>query len=743
MTYVPVQPYENSWSYLRDKLRQLDLMIETQLLRLRALHAANPLDQFKGLVVSEEEVATLLAQDRKGAAVTDSAGMQAEELGSRTAQLSEMTRLIEARLQRSPEKAALSLPRLGRLFGLTPFEEACVLICLAPELDRKYEKLYAYLQDDITRKKPTLDLVLSLLAPVDRVSARAAFAPQASLIKYGLIRVQDQGAEGLNPLLYRPLKLEDRVVSFLLDQQLLDARVEPFTKLLSGLPKRSHPAVSGSWLKDRLVDLLRPEPDRPREDVQPVLVHFHGPAGSGKQALVQTVAHELGLATLLADAAQLAASPLPFEETALRLVRESLLQPALLCLDNLDALLTGDEMRQQQLSVLIKTTLDLTRTAVLLSRRGWTGQGLRDEGLMAQRGFFISVPLAMPDETMRAEIWQENLRGLPGSPAIDCSALASRFSFTSGQIHSALTRARHQAFWRTGSRDDLSAAVLYSACREQSDQSLAMLAKKMPPQYDWSDIILPDDTLAQLREICQRVTLRRRVLSEWGFEQKLSLGIGVNALFAGPSGTGKTMAAEVIANELELDLYRIDLSGVVSKYIGETEKNLDRIFAAAREANAILFFDEADALFGKRSEVRDSHDRYANIEVSYLLQKMEEYEGVALLATNLRQNLDDAFIRRLAFTIHFPFPDEPHRRRIWGRIWPKAAPLGHDVDLDLMARQFKLSGGNIRNIALAAAFLAAGNGNVVTMNQLLQATRREYQKLGKPLSNQELGLHHE
>jgi SpoVK/Ycf46/Vps4 family AAA+-type ATPase len=354
----------------------------------------------------------------------------------------------------------------------------------------------------------------------------------------------------------------------------------------------------------------------------------------------------------------------------------------------------------------------------------------------------------MPDETARAEIWQENLRDLTVSPAIDCGALSSRFRFTSGQIHSALTRARHQAFWRTGSRSDLSAAALYSACREQSDQSLAMLAKKTPPQYQWADIVLPDDTLAQLREICQRVTLRRRVLNEWGFDEKLSQGKGVNALFAGPSGTGKTMAAEVIANELELDLYRIDLSGVVSKYIGETEKNLDRIFAAAREANAILFFDEADALFGKRSEVRDSHDRYANIEISYLLQKMEEYEGVALLATNLRQNLDDAFLRRLAFTIHFPFPDEPHRRRIWGRIWPKAAPLGQDVDLDLMARQFKLSGGNIRNIALAAAFLAAGNGNVVTMNQLLQATRREYQKLGKPLSNHELGLdpsdlHHE
>jgi SpoVK/Ycf46/Vps4 family AAA+-type ATPase len=280
---------------------------------------------------------------------------------------------------------------------------------------------------------------------------------------------------------------------------------------------------------------------------------------------------------------------------------------------------------------------------------------------------------------------------------------------------------------------------LHAACRAQSGRKLGALSRKIEPRYTWPDIILPEDSLAQLREICQRVAQRHRVLGEWGFDRKLSLGKGVNALFAGPSGTGKTMAAEIIANELGLDIYQIDLSGVVSKYIGETEKNLDAIFMAAESANAILFFDEADALFGKRSEVRDSHDRYANIEISYLLQKMEAYEGVAILATNLRQNLDDSFVRRLAFTIHFPFPDEADRGRIWAGIWPAETPLDGEVDLGLLARQFKLSGGNIKNVALAAAFLAAEDGGVIKMPHLLQATRREYQKLGKPLSVAELG----
>jgi SpoVK/Ycf46/Vps4 family AAA+-type ATPase len=227
------------------------------------------------------------------------------------------------------------------------------------------------------------------------------------------------------------------------------------------------------------------------------------------------------------------------------------------------------------------------------------------------------------------------------------------------------------------------------------------------------------------------------VYEAWGFERKVAGGCGLAALFAGPSGTGKTMAADVLACELGLDLYKIDLSTVVSKYIGETEKNLARIFDEAATSNAVLFFDEADAMFGKRSQVRDAHDRYANLEISYLLQKMEEHEGVVVLATNLRKNLDDAFIRRLHVTIEFPVPDVTDRRRIWEQIWPEATPREEGLDLDLLAQRIDLPGGNIRNIALAGAFLAAADGGVVTMAHLLRATRREYQKMGKVLTTGE------
>jgi SpoVK/Ycf46/Vps4 family AAA+-type ATPase len=267
--------------------------------------------------------------------------------------------------------------------------------------------------------------------------------------------------------------------------------------------------------------------------------------------------------------------------------------------------------------------------------------------------------------------------------------------------------------------------------------NLSSFARKIEPKHDWEDIVLPVDQLSQLREICSQYKYQQVVYDEWGFGRKLSLGKGLNVLFSGHPGTGKTMAAEVIAGELRLDIYKIDLSQVVSKYIGETEKSLNRIFREAQASSSILFFDEADALFGKRTEVKDSHDRYANIEVSYLLQKMEEYDGIAILATNLRQNMDEAFLRRMQFIVEFPFPDEESRRRIWEVLFPREAPIASDVDFPLLAREVRLAGGNIKNIGLAAAFYAAADGRVIRQQHLVRAVRREFQKMGRSWSERD------
>jgi len=409
------------------------------------------------------------------------------------------------------------------------------------------------------------------------------------------------------------------------------------------------------------------------------------------------------------------------------------LQSAALCIQDFDSLL-ADDKHASLLKSLMEVTKTFALTVFLLGTRSWKPLGLLNDIA------FIDLEIPIPDDGIRKRLWKSHLNGQsPLTTDAEAGALASKFRFTPGQIQDAAAAARNLARWRSPEVGPLTAEDLHAACRAQSDPKLNRLARRIRPIHTSNDIVLPADPLAQLSEMCQRVAQSYRVLGEWGFGAKLSTGKGVNALFAGPSGTGKTMAAGILANELGLELYKIDLSQVVSKFIGETEKNLDSIFTAAENSNIILFFDEADALFGKRSEVRDSHDRYANIEISYLLQKMEEYEGVAILATNLRQNLDEAFVRRLAFSIHFPFPDEAHRRRIWLGIWPDGISLSKDVDLDLLARQFKLSGGNIKNVALAAAFLAAADGGIVNMSHLLHATRREFQKLGKVFTEFDLG----
>src|SRR5215216_2165700 len=289
----------------------------------------------------------------------------------------------------------------------------------------------------------------------------------------------------------------------------------------------------------------------------------------------------------------------------------------------------------------------------------------------------------------------------------------------------------------SGGREEAPGAMLWDACRAQSRPRLDDLAQRIEPVAIWNDLVLPESQRQILRDVAAHVRQRVQVYETWGFAAKGARGLGISALFTGASGTGKTMAGEVLANELRLDLYRIDLSQVVSKYIGETEKNLRRVFDAAEEGGAILLFDEADALFGKRSEVKDSHDRYANIEVSYLLQRMEAYRGLAILTTNLKSSLDSAFLRRLRFVVQFPFPDTPQRAEIWRRVFPPATPLA-DLNFDNLARM-NIARGNIRNIALHATFLAADTGSPVAMRHLLRAARSEYAKLEKPLTDAEIG----
>ena len=707
--------FDNTRQHLLAEMERVDLLLRSQVIDARALSAAD--SRFQGLYISEEELDRLLQQPMGAPAWARAGGGVPPRDALRRLEQVNAARVAESLGRGVP----LRLPRLADLCGLDAFDVDCLLISLAPELDLRYERIYAYLHDDVTRKRPSIDLVLSLLSPSieAKLAGRDRFAGEAPLVRYRLLELFDDSTHGHSPLLARHLRIDDRIASYLLGADGLDARIGPYTSLVT--PTLD---LDRLWLdvdlRDRLRTFMHTGGSR-----EPRVLYLQGPYGTGKRSVGDALCREVGRSLLVVDVEHMVGAGEGSLSTALTLVhREALLQDGVLFFKGVDDLF-GDG--KKPLLDQFQRNLSSWRGPILLSGNvAWEpADTLHDLP-------FLRADMPRPPSRRQAELWAAALGGSPGPrDLIDVDALAAKFRFTGGQIRDAVGTARNLARWRDGDSDPVTMADLYHACRLHSNQQLRSLARKITPRRRWSDIVLPPARLEQLRDICHHVRYRDRVFGDWGFDRKLSSGKGLSVLFAGPSGTGKTMAAEIIAAELALDLYRIDLSMVVSKFIGETEKNLSRVFAEAESSNAILLFDEADALFGRRSEVRDAHDRYANIEIGYLLQQMEAYEGVVILATNLRKNMDEAFVRRLHFTVEFPFPSAVERRRIWEAVWPRETPLDDGLDFDLLARHFEITGGHVRNIAVAAAFLAAHDGQRVTMDHLMRATHRELHKMGK------------
>jgi AAA+ superfamily predicted ATPase len=719
-TAIADSPYPRAWAHLEQELEWLDCLIRARV-TAASRKERDPLAGLQGLVISEGEVADLLAPGQAPAP-------EAVDLVRRAARMREQ---IDARLARTrSENVLLPLPYLARLFQLTRGEERVLLIGLAAEVHRRYDKLFSYLNDDVTRKRPSVELALDLVcdSTVERIAARSLFDPTSPLLRYRLIQLFE--TEPSQPLRARSFALDDRIAGYLLGGQGVDPLIADRIRWLQpGDASDMAPADAG--LLAELRASARAYFGADAEARPNVVLHLRGAYGTGRRDLAAAIGGELGLPLLLIDAARIARAGLPLADSLWRAARESLLGPAVLVVEGFDALLQEDAEAQRSLQTLLEVVPQFCRCAVLIGERRFTP---------AERlGETVFVQLEMPscDEVVLARWWQERAERVhPSIDGVALRSLAGRFHFTPGRIDYALRVAYASALWRSPTDVAVTEADVHRACRALSSTALNGLARRIDPRHDWRDIVLPPDQLKDVKSIADRVRNRHVVMGEWGFGRKLSLGKGVSALFAGPPGTGKTMAAEVVANDLGFELYKIDLSQIVSKYIGETEKNLDRVFAAAERGSAILFFDEADALFGKRSEVRDSHDRYANVEISYLLQKMEEYEGVAVLATNLRRHMDEAFLRRLQFVIEFPFPNRDEREAIWRVTLPSELPLDADVDLGVLARDVRLAGGGIKNVCLSAGHLAAADGGAVTMAHFWEASRREYEKLGRSFSAQ-------
>lgn len=437
------------------------------------------------------------------------------------------------------------------------------------------------------------------------------------------------------------------------------------------------------------------------------VIELLGHDAASKRLIAGRVAAELGLNLQTIDLKTLPSQTGDFETFTRLWERESILLPLALYIE-IDG--AADTEKTQ-----LKRFLERSSSVVFVEIEGAKTETVRHQ---------LSVEVNKPTPDEQEQLWTQ---ALPGQTNDQPQRLAEQFSFSQSEIKR-LSRLAHDdpAKNRPAADNDL-----WQACRVAARAGMEQLARRIDAKADWNQLVLPPAQSALLHQITDQVSYRNRVYEDWGFREQMNRGLGINALFAGESGTGKTMAAEVIANELKLDLYRIDISAVVSKYIGETEKNLRKLFDAAEDSGAILFFDEADALFGKRSEVKDSHDRYANIEINYLLQRMESYRGLAILATNMKSALDKAFVRRLRFIVDFPFPDVEQRKEIWQKVFPASTPLDDSLDLSRLAK-FNLTGGNIHNVALNAAFLAAQEGGAITMPQLLNATRIEFKKLERP-----------
>lgn len=707
-------PEDGSFEHLQAELSRIDVGIRRAVRRWQAA-GQDAGDEFRGLYVSDHEADALLSRPF-GTSWGDLSPLGAEEesaFAELTSQAAGVAQAIAARAAAAGEPVRLEW--LSTAFDLTPFDTDCLLVCLAPSLDLRYGRLYGYLQDDVTRKRPSVSLVLELLCPpaADRLRALRHLEENAPLIRHGLLqRVEPAGSER-PPVLSQILVPDESVVAFVLGWYRPHEALPGDTVLSSPPPEEAVRLLA----PDRLTELEQ------MAHGSSVLL-FHGPDRVAQVAAARFIAATASRPLLEVDLERAVQG----ESAATRAVRFALRDARM---TNAIPLLVGWDV------CLHHGEPDRAALAELFAGDGLVivaGSAEWQPRAVAQRRRVVELAFPLPDRERRIALWHHYVGDDADGTGHDLASLAAHFALTTAQVRDAAATARDIADRRGA---PVRPADLFAAARLHSSTLLHGLARKIRPRYAEDDIVLPPDQQRLLQEIAATVRNRTQVLDDWGVGRKLASSPGIAILFAGPPGTGKTMAAEVIAGKLGLDLYKIDLATVVSKYIGETEKNLERIFNAAEASNAILLFDEADALFGKRSEVRDSHDRYANIEVSYLLQRMEAYDGVTILATNLRANLDEAFTRRLQFAVDFPFPEAPDRLRIWQTLFPPDVPHGAELDFEMMARRYKLAGGNIRNIIVAAAHLAAADSGTVEMDHLRHATRRELQKIGRLIGDEE------
>jgi ATP-dependent 26S proteasome regulatory subunit len=733
-----IKTYKDNYEYLADELERLELEACILMFKQSFGRSESTLGGFKGIVLSEEEIQNLL-------------GNESEEYKNEPEyiQLKEQLLQLDSSIREKRKKSSLNhtdfpLEHLVNVFHLSFFEVQCIVLVLAVELDIKFEKLYAFLQDDITIKHPTVNLALNLFCSTkhEMFEARRYFGKGGALERYFFHEsIDDSPAVSL---LSRTLKLDRGMVDYLLYGNIMDNDISNFIEFINSdlqLPE----LISGLEIQDILDSILNQRLNTKGEDTKAFVIYLWGASGVGKRFSIKHFCMRFKLPLMLVDVKGMAEDNKDFVEAIRKVERAALLTGGVLCFYNFNMLLEGNELSNdsnggirnansnRKIMELFKSIKSFSGIVFILADCEWREPDLT-EGC-----HYLSIKLNVPAEADRKLLWETFAKSCSFDNNINWGVIASKFKFTHGQIISAIEAAADMAGYCNPENAMIGETELNAACFMQSKHNSGHSTVRVESKYLWEDIILPQNVVDQLKNICNQMKFKNVVYGEWGFDRKLSYGKGLCVLLFGPPGTGKTLTAQVMANELKLELFRIDLSQVISKYIGETEKNLQMIFKHAEMSNAILFFDEADAIFGKRSEVKDAHDRYANMETSYLLQKVEEYEGMTILATNFKENIDDAFTRRIQHMVEFPFPDSIHREKIWRMLFPEEAPVDEDIDFEFIAKRFEIAGGNIKNIVVSSAFLAAQANEKIQMKHIVRAVKYELHKTGRVLLKEDLG----
>ena len=683
---------------------------------------------FADLYITEQDVLELLENKKRKTRKSDA--YEYEKIDARGMELRE-------KIKKCPKEDSLfSLLRYN--FGLSEQEAFICLFISAPDLDPDFDIIVAFLQDNLHLKRPSVSLVTELFFDAELTHAseiRHILGPKGTLCSKGLIYTDEKSVKDNLSFFNHRLIPSLSLIDFWLNNILLSANLDAFAELLA--PK--HTVFEGAYYKrhNRWLQCHEQTFNRISSNSQGNGFAFLllGQPGIGLEQLVQGAAWHFNRRVLKINMEYFATDlPRDFD----RIMKEALSQAALWSsVLHFDFLKIEDERRV--LILLQKIPRELFRTS--LTTCYFTA-------LNTSRPVWHSLSVILNIEQFdppvgkeRKELWKVTWTKQAGESLDDAlfGELGARYQFTPEDISIAVSESLFDGAINEHNKNN----VLTRVCRQFKTHNLDHLATRITCKYTWDDLIVPGDVLLQLREICDAAKYTGKVYDDWGFEQKISMGKGLTTLFSGESGTGKTMSAEIIAGTLGLELYRIDLSMMVSKYIGETEKNITGVFDEAKKCNCMLLFDEADALFGKRSEVKDAHDRYANIEVDHLLQTLEMHEGIVILTTNFLQNLDPAFMRRIKYTVDFPFPDEVHRERLWNRAIPETAPKSPRIDYTFLSKKFALTGASIKNIAINSAFLAASNGQTIEMHHLIWAIKREYQKMGKFPNRSEFGPYYE